>query len=319
MTAARVLDAADVRAGTPWRQLMGAIATIVASDTAVQPERHVHDLDLGDHGVGSLLLMPSWVPREAVGVKAITYVPTNAGTSTPTINAAYLLFDGADGRLLAVLDGDELTARRTAATSALAADRLARTDARRLLVVGTGQLAPRMAEAHAQVRDLERIEVWGRDPQAAADVATSLVGLGLPARPSEDLAASVREADIISTVTGATNPLVHGADLRPGAHLDLVGSFRRDMREADDEAVRRASVFVDTRPGALASGDLALPLEAGAITEAAILADLADLVRGSHPGRPDDDEITLFKSAGFALADLAAARLALQVSGPQAG
>lgn len=310
MTVLAVIDADRVRSATPWHELRAAIGDVLRSDRATAPDRHVHEVDLPDGATGSLLVMPSWIGGELIGVKAVTYVPTNAGTPVPTINAAYLLFDGRDGRLLAVLDGDELTARRTAAISAAAAERLSRPDAGRLLVVGTGQLSPNVAQAYAEVRRLDTIEIWGRHHEAALSVATTLADLGLPARASTDLAVSVRNADIISCVTGATEPLVHGADLRPGTHLELVGSFRADMRESDSAAVERASVFVDTMAGAMQSGDLAGPLADGVITDASILADLRDLVTGRHPGRTTEDEITLFKSAGFALADLAAAGLA---------
>ena len=309
------LDAAQVRSGTPWRDLLDAIAEILRSDEASAPDRHVHDIALPDGSAASLLIMPSWIAGDVVGVKAVTFYPNNAGTPTPTVNAAYLLFDGQDGRLLATLDGDELTARRTAAISALAADRLSRHDARRLLVVGTGQLAPNVATAYGSIRDLEVIEVWGRNEAAATAIATGLAASGLPARSCSDLAAAVGRADIVSCVTGATTPLVHGADLRPGTHLDLIGSFRPDMRESDDVAVGRSSVFVDTVPGAIKSGDLEQPIAAGIIAEASIRGDLRALVTGRHPGRADSDEITLFKSAGFALADLAAARLAWRNQG----
>ena len=309
MTAA-ILDADQVRSGTPWRHLADAIATVVASGRATSPERHVHELDLPDGSSGSLLIMPSWIAGDVVGVKAVTYVPSNARKHAPTINAAYLLFDGADGHLLAVLDGDELTARRTASVSALAADRLSRSDSTRLLVVGSGRLATTLPEAYSEIRRLEMIEIWGRSEAAADRVAAELVGIGLPARRSGDLADSIRSADIVSCVTGSTDPLVHGADLRPGVHLDLVGSFRADMRESDDDAVEMASLFVDTVAGAVKSGDLARPLADGVITAESILGDLRALVTGEHAGRVSDDEITIFKSAGFALADLAAARLA---------
>ena len=310
MTAA-ILDADQVRSGTPWRHLADAIATVVASGRATSPERQVHELDLPDGSSGSLLIMPSWIAGDVVGVKAVTYVPSNARKHAPTINAAYLLFDGADGHLLAVLDGDELTARRTASVSALAADRLSRSDSTRLLVVGTGRLSPSVAEAYSEIRRLEVIEIWGRSDAAAGRVVAGLVGIGLPARRSGDLSDSIRSADIVSCVTGSTDPLVHGADLRPGVHLDLVGSFRADMRESDDDAVEMASLFVDTVAGAVKSGDLARPLADGVITEESILGDLRALVTGEHAGRASDEEITIFKSAGFALADLAAARLAL--------
>ena len=308
----RILDSPAVRAATPWPELIAAIAGALAEGSVTAPERHVHPVGLPDGGTGSLLMMPAWVDGELIGVKTVTYFPSNAGTDVPTVNAAYLAFDGRTGRVLAVLDGDELTARRTAAVSALAADRLARADAGRLLVVGTGLLSPNMARAHAAVRRLAGIEVWGRRPEAAAAVAETLRAEGLPAEASSDLDTSVGWAGIVSCVTGATEPLVRGELLSQGAHLDLVGSFRPDMRESDDAAATRATIFVDTAVGALMSGDLAQPLADGVITEASIIADLRGLVAGEHPGRTSDDEITLFKSAGFAAADLAAARLALR-------
>ncbi|MCY4422524.1 MAG: ornithine cyclodeaminase family protein [Acidimicrobiaceae bacterium] len=307
----RMLDAAAVRAATPWPELIAAIAAAVAEDAATAPERHVHPVGLPDGGTGSLLLMPAWVDGEVIGVKTVTYVPSNAGTDVPTVNAVYVLFDGRTGEPHAVLDGDELTARRTAAISALAADHLARVDAQHLLVVGTGVLSPNMARAHAAVRPLDGIEVWGRRPEAAASVAETLRAEGLPAEASADLDASVRRADIVSCVTGATEPLVRGELLSEGTHLDLVGSFTPGMRESDDAAAARATIFVDTRAGALMAGDLAQPLADGVITEDSITADLQALAAGDHPGRTSPDEVTLFKSAGFAAADLAAARLAL--------
>ena len=331
----RTLDAAAVRAATPWPELIAAVGAVLTEGSVTAPERHVHPVGLPDGGTGSLLLMPAWAAGELIGVKAVTYFPSNsgtpvptvnaaypdkaladgddlrAGTPVPTVNAAYLLFDGGNGELRAVLDGGELTDRRTAAVSALAATRLARADADRLLVVGTGRLSPNMARAHAAVRPLAGVEVWGRRSEAAAAVAAQLRTEGLPAEASADLDASVGRADIVSCVTGATEPLVCGELLEPGTHVDLVGSFRPDMRESDDDAVARATIFVDTVAGALMSGDLAQPLADGVITEASIAADLRALAAGDHPGRTSADEITLFKSAGFAAADLAAARRAL--------
>ena len=304
-----VFDAAAVRAATPWPELMEAIVEVLVDPGALAPERHVHSLALADGAEGSLLVMPAWRSGEVIGVKAVTYFPTNAGGATPTVNAGYLLFDGRSGRLVASLDGDELTVRRTAAVSALAARHLARPDAGRLLVVGTGQLASAVARAHAYGRPVTSLDVWGRNAGRAEEVAEALAGQGLPARAVDDLDAAVAGAELITCVTGATEPLIAGRLLAPGAHLDLIGSFRPDMREADDDAVRRAAVFVDTRPGAVLAGDLARPLATGVIDETALVADLADLVSGRHPGRAAPEQITLFKSAGFALADLAAAQL----------
>ena len=302
-------DAAAIREATPWPALVEAIAAALADPDAAAPERQVHPLTLPGGAEGSLLVMPAWRSGDVIGVKAVTYFPTNAGGATPTINAGYLLFEGRSGRLVAAMDGDELTVRRTAATSALAARYLARPDASRLLVVGTGQLAPSVALAHAQSRDLVAVEIWGRNAGRARATVDFLLAAGIPATVAGDLDAAVERADVVSCATCAAEPLIEGRRLRPGTHLDLIGSFRPDMREADDDAVRRAAVFVDTRAGARRAGDLARPIAAGVIDESHIRADLAELASGRHPGRTAPEQITLFKSAGFAVADLAAARL----------
>lgn len=310
--AVRFIDADQIRSATAWSELIDAIADILASDAVSSPDRQVLSIEQPGKGLASLLLMPAWSTSEAIGVKAGTYFPTNAAVALPTIHACYLLFDGNTGELTAVLDGDELTARRTAAVSALAAKTLARADSSRLLVVGTGRLAPNMAHAHATVLPLQEIEIWGRHPNAATAVAQQLAAEGLPATAATGLDEAIRQADIISCATGATKPIVHGELLAPGTHLDLVGGFRPDMRETDDSAIARSNLFVDTVPGAINSGDLAQPLANGTITEAAIKADLRSLVTGDHPGRQSREELTIFKSAGFAAADLATARLAMQ-------
>lgn len=307
----RTFDADDIREALEWTDLIDAIETAVLEAAVASPERQSLQIPVPGGGEATLLLMPAWIPGETIGMKAVTYFPGNSGTDTSTIHAGYLLFDGSDGRLVAVFDGDELTARRTAAASALASKYLARPDARRLLVVGTGQLAPKVAAAHAAVRSFESIAVWGRSAAKAAAVVAELHQLGLPAAPVDDLDEAVPKSDVISCVTGSTSPLIRGALLRPGTHLDLIGSFKADMRESDDDCVAASSVFVDSVAGAVLAGDLAQPLADGLITEADIRSDLAGLVDTSHPGRTDENEITLFKSAGFALEDLVAARLAL--------
>ena len=308
----RFLDSDQIRSATAWDELIDAVADIIADDEVVAPDRQVLSMSRPGEEPASLLLMPGWINGEIVGVKAATFFPSNAGTSSSTIHAIYLCFDGQNGKLRAVLDGDELTARRTAAVSALAARTLARPDAARLLVVGTGQLAPNMARAHSKVRCFEAIQIWGRNPAAAREVAELLAAEGLPATATSDLDESIGRADVISCATSATSPLVFGERLAPGTHLDLVGGFRPDMREADDSAITQAALFVDTVPGAIQSGDLAQPLADGAIAEDSIIADLRSLVTSRHPGRQTSEEVTVFKSAGFALADLAAARLALR-------
>jgi ornithine cyclodeaminase len=226
------------------------------------------------------------------------------------VAALYVLLDGATGHPRAIIEGEALTLRRTAATSALASRLLSRPDARTLLVVGTGALAPWMAEAHCAVRPIESVLVWGRRPERTAAMTSALRARGMPAEAATDLERAVRAADIVSCATTACEPLVRGGWVRPGTHVDLAGAFTPQMRECDDALVAAARVFVDTYAGALQEGgDLVQPLASGAIARGHVLAELAELVRGEHPGRAGAAEVTLFKSVGTALEDLAAARL----------
>ncbi len=294
-----------------WPELIGAIETELKAGRVTSPERSNIAIPMPGGGTSNLLVMPAWVEGESLGVKLVTFFPENGAKGLSTINASYALFSGADGRLQAVIEGDELTARRTAAASALAARFLARQDAKRLLVVGTGQLSAKVAAAHASVRSYERIEIYGRSAEKAEAVVAALAGEGVSAHVARDLDAAVAAADVISSVTSSTVPLIRGAHVKPGTHVDLIGAFKDDMRESDDALVTKASLFVDFRPGAMKAGDLAQPLAAGLIAEADIRADLAELATGKHSGRASDEEITFFKSAGFSLLDLAAARLAI--------
>lgn len=273
---------------------------------ATVPLRHSHTVR-GDEGA-RLLLMPAWREGECLGVKIVTVFPGNPARNAATVGATYLLLDGATGHPQALLDGEALTLRRTAAASALASSYLSRPESETLLVVGTGMLAPYMAVAHAAVRPLRRILVWGRAAEKARLLAERLVARGLPAAPVTDLRRSVAHADIVTCATTATSPIVHGADVRPGTHVDLVGAFTPAMRESDDDLVARASVFVDTYSGALAEGgDLVQPMRSGALARESVKAELAELCRGEKAGRTSAAEITLFKSVGTALEDLAAA------------
>ncbi|HXH01762.1 MAG TPA: ornithine cyclodeaminase family protein [Candidatus Competibacteraceae bacterium] len=304
------LDADAVARHLPWPALVEALREGFRAGCEA-PLRHHHTVRVPGEPDATLLLMPAWQPGAFLGVKLVSVFPGNGARGLPAIHGSYLLSSARTGELLALLDGAALTARRTAAASALAAGYLARADARHLLIVGTGALAPNLAAAHAGVRPITRISVWGRDPAKAETLAARLRGDGLPAAAVADLAATAAQADIVSCATLSQQPLIQGAWLKPGAHLDLVGGFTPAMREADDEAVRRASVFVDTRQGAgHEAGDIVQPLASGVLTPASILADLHELCRGQHPGRRRDDEITLFKSVGASLEDLVAAVLA---------
>ncbi|MEM9466297.1 MAG: ornithine cyclodeaminase family protein [Actinomycetota bacterium] len=300
----------DIGAALPWSALIESIEQILVEPGAVAPARTFHTVPDGNGNDAAFLLKPGWVAGEIIGVKAVTVFPDNGAQNLPMVQAGVLLFDGSTGSLVGACEANTLTTRRTAAASAVAAKRLARADARRLLVVGTGALAPMAVQAHAHVRDYDTIEVWGRDTTKAEAVVAAVAVEGVEAVVATDLDAAVGDADVISCVTGATEPLVRGALLRTGAHVDLIGGFSHAMREADDEVVRRATVFVDTYDDAALAGDIAQPIESGLLRSEDLVADLADLVAGRHPGRRDDDEITMFKSAGTALEDLAAARLA---------
>lgn len=306
----KALDDAAVAAALPWPALIAAIEQIVVEPEGFAPERTMHPVPVAGGDDALLLMKPGWVAGDIIGVKIVTHYPDNGTLGLPTVQSGFLLFDATNGSLLGSCEANELTARRTAAASAVAAKRLARTDARRLLVVGTGALSPMTAQAHASVREFDAIEVWGRDAAKAATVVERLVADGYPAAVSTDIDGSVAAADVISCVTGSTSPLVKGALLQAGTHVDLIGGFTFDMRESDDDVVTRATLFVDTRADGSLAGDLAQPLRSGLITADDIQAELVELVDGTHPGRTADDEITFFKSAGFAMEDLAAARLA---------
>jgi alanine dehydrogenase len=299
----RVYSADEVHAALPWQSLAHAIHAAFVAGAEV-PLRHAHALSNRD----TLLLMPAWNPRIIV-LKLVTVLPE----AVLTVQASVLVLDRASGTPLALLDGEALTLRRTAATSALAAQRLARADAHTLLVIGSGRLAAWMARAHVALRPgLRRVLVWARRGDAAAALAHSLASEGVPAVAAGGLEAAVREACIVCCATTSTTPLVQGAWLAPGTHLDLVGGFKPDMREVDDAAVARARIIVDTRAGALAeAGDLVQPLARGVILDRAV-AELAELLRGQCAGRTDADQITLFKSVGTALEDLAAAQLVIE-------
>ena len=307
-----LLDQDGTRSALSWPALIYAIADMFSGD-CVMPVRHHYDVEVPGKSSATLLLMPAWVPGRYVGVKIVSVFSDNANRALPTIFGTYLLSSGKTGEMLAAIDGGELTARRTAATSALAARYLAHPNAEEHLVCGTGRLSLNIMQAHAQVRPLKRFRIWGRNAESARKIADEARALGLNAEAVVDLEAAVRSADIISCVTLSSEPLVSGTWLKPGAHLDLVGGFKPDMRETDDEAVRRAAVFVDTRAGAMKeAGDIVQPLKSGLLKKEGIRAELQELVRGTHAGRSSGNEITLFKSVGAALEDLAGAILAYE-------
>lgn len=274
------------------------------------PLRHHHPLDKNNSQHGMLLLMPAWQQDGYLGVKMVTVMPENGSKNLPSVQGNYTLFDAANGSIVAIMDAGELTLRRTAAASALAASYLARRNSNSLLMVGAGALAPYLIRAHCSVRPLTDIKIWNHNGDKAEILANALTAEGLPARAIVKLEKEARTADIISCATLSTDPIIQGDWLKAGAHLDLVGAFTPAMRESDDTAVTVASLFVDTFEGGLhEAGDIVQPLNDGIIKESDIKADLFSLCAGEHDGRLNEDEITLFKSTGAALEDLAAAIL----------
>ena len=312
----RVIDADQVRTRADLPGLIDCLERAFR-DGATVPPRAVLDIP-GGSGDGQFLVMPAFAPDGSAAVKLVTYLPGNAGRGLPTVQAAIVAFSEG-GTPVAVLDGTTVTRLRTAAASALASKYLSRADSSRLTLAGTGALAPWMAAAHAVVRPIESIDVWGRRAErvaATVEAVRELVKSRVEVRAAPSLDESVRAADIVTCATSSPTPLVEGRWLKPGSHVDLVGSFTPSTREADDEAVRRARIFVDTFEGALAeAGDLLDPIARGVIGRERVEAELADLVRGRVAGRQTVEEITLFKSVGTALEDLAAAWLLLESVG----
>jgi ornithine cyclodeaminase/alanine dehydrogenase-like protein (mu-crystallin family) len=302
----RTVSAEDTARALPFDALIPALREGFARG-ARTPPRHHHTIDAATGA--SLLLMPSWTDGQHLGVKLVTVFPGNAGLGRPAVSSVYVLADAATGEHLAVIDGDELTRRRTVATSALAATYLARPESAVLLVVGAGHVGALAAAAYRSVLEIRTVLVHSRTPAHAAALAGRLRGEGVDARAVTDLAAAAAEADVITCATLSTEPLVRGAWLRPGTHLDLVGSYRPTMREADEACVRRGSVHVDTEVALEEAGELRGVLGREDVTT------LAELCRGEAPGRRDPGEITLFKSVGSGLADLTAAALVLRAAG----
>lgn len=311
----RIIDAATIDRSLSYPRLVDVLAGMFRTG-AIAPPRHHHTIALDGRPEATLLLMPAWTSSAPgssaagrfAGVKSVTVFPDAGRTGKPAVQGVYLLFDTASGAPLALIDAPALTAWRTAAASALAARHLARADASRLLMVGAGTLAAYLVRAHASVRPIKDVAIWNWSRDRAEALAARLSGEGFNAAIADDLAGAVQCADIVSTATLSSTPLIEGRWLRPGAHLDLVGGFRPTMRETDDEAITRASVYVDTRTGATReAGDIVQPLQSGVLTADRIRGELAELVQGTVAGRSTNSEITLFKSVGAAIEDLAAA------------
>jgi alanine dehydrogenase len=307
------LDAPALAARLDRSALIDALDAAFRKPHAVPGRMHC-EIDAVQPGgrAGTLLVMPAWRVGGCIGVKIATIFPDNALQGLPAVAATYLLLDAGTGQPRALLDGAELTLRRTGAASALASRYLSLAAASRLAMVGAGQLAPHLIASHAAVRPIREVRIWARQFERARSLAAALDRPDLSVEAAPDLEAAVRWADIVSCATLSRQPLVLGAWLKPGQHLDLVGAFTPQMAECDDEAIARAELFVDTRIGAFAeSGEIIGALERGVIDRSAVRAELSELGAGRF-ARSAASAVTLFKSVGTAFEDLVAAELAVR-------
>jgi len=294
-----VIPFAEGEACLDWLALTRAIAA--GHD---RPAADIRDV-LIRKGADTLLNRSAWIAGMGIAVKACTIMPDNAKAGKPVVNGAVNLFSDADGSLEAILDFHLVTKWKTAGDSLLAATRLARPDSRAILVIGAGTVGRSLVQAYGAAFPQARFTVWNRSPEGAARFAADCPGVAV----ADDLSAAVAAADIVCCATMSTSPVLHGAWLRPGTHVDLIGAYRPDMREADDDVMRRGRIFVDARATTLGHiGEITDPVASGAIAPSDILADYRDLAAFR---RQSADEITVFKNGGGAHLDLMVSRYIL--------
>ncbi|CAE6696254.1 bifunctional Delta(1)-pyrroline-2-carboxylate/Delta(1)-piperideine-2-carboxylate reductase [Paraburkholderia domus] len=307
----QIVDQRETAARLPASKLIAALEQMFVEGCEV-PLRQSHKIESASgESDGTLLLMPAWQKGRRLGVKTVSIYPNNRSRGLPGLHSTYILFDAETGAPLAMLDGDTITSRRTAAASALAARYLSRADASTLLLLGSGRVGSLIPEAYTAVRPIQKVMVWDIDSNSAASLVENLNHAGMVATVTTDLECAVAQADVVSCATLSMSPLIHGKWLRPGTHLDLIGGFTPTMRESDNDCYVGTSVFIDTDEALAKAGDLLEPIKAGVFQKGAVCARLEQLCRKEHPGRKANDEITLFKAVGTALEDLAAACTAM--------
>ncbi|MGU9956102.1 MAG: ornithine cyclodeaminase family protein [Arenicellales bacterium WSBS_2016_MAG_OTU3] len=287
-----------------------------------QPTQQLKDLLLTESKDGGLhnhlLVRAAWQHGKALGVKLATVFPANRDQGKPAMHGVYIYFDGATGQPLASIDGSALTWRKTAGDSGLGARYLARENSEKLLMVGAGSMATHLIQAHTTVRpSITQVNIWNRTRANAEKLADQLTienaDINADINVVDDLAAAVSEADIVTCATMTTDPIIKGAWLTPGTHLDLVGAFTPTMREADDACLQRSNIFVDSRLTTIGEiGEIVIPMESGVIEANDVLADLYDLCNGKHAGRQSEDAITIFKNGGGGHLDLMTATVVLE-------
>lgn len=303
----RTIDNETIDQVLNYDKMLEALYKIFISKFTM-PVRHHHFYNTPDSAENALILMPAWTDKY-LGCKQVIVAPKNAEQHLPAIHALYTLFNAETGVPLAQMDATKLTSVRTACASALAAKYLARENAENLLVIGSGSVAYHLAQAHSSVRSYKHIEVWARNSDKAQALLDSLKEQGFTnVSLAKDLQAAIQKADVISSATLSKEPIIKGEWLKPGVHLDLIGSHTPKTREADDEVIRRSTIYADSREGALhETGELAIPIASGLLDPKDVQADLVELCKANKLARKNEEEITLFKSAGLAIEDLAAA------------
>jgi len=304
------IDNAFIENNTRFTALIEALKTDFSYNNIIVPMRHHHDFPNPEAGSDStLLLMPAWNPSKEAGVKIVTVSPENGQFNLPSIQGTYIYFDATKGSIKAVLEAKSLTVKRTAAASALASSYLSRENSSSLLMIGTGALSVNLIKAHASIRPIKHVYIWGRNFEKAQAICSQLQNEDYTIQTIKSIEEKASEVDIISCATLSKTPLVLGKYLKPGQHIDLVGAYKKDMREADDETMTKSSIYVDTFQGGLKeSGDIVIPLRNGIIKESDINADLFELCSNKKEGRTNSNDITVFKSVGHALEDLVAAK-----------
>lgn len=291
-----------------YAELISKLQLAFSSPEFTIPERlHYHYPSTKSSKENTLLVMPGWDNNTMNGIKLLTIHPENSLKNIATIQGIFILFDRDTGSPKAIFDAKSLTNIRTAATSALASSYLSNPSSKTLLVIGSGALVPSLIKAHSTVRDIKTIYLWSRDINKTVTLIENNPDLHNNIIPLKEISEGIAKADIITSATSSQTPLIKGALLQNGQHIDLVGSYKKDMREADDSVIKKASIFIDTANAYLESGDLFTPMSSGLISKNDIQADLHNLCSNTHVGRLKKDEITLFKSVGYAIEDLVAA------------
>ena len=306
----KVISAEEVHQSLSFPALVDALQEAYSGDYSMPP-RQVFLLDEEAGGHDAFAVLPSW-SEQLIAVKAFTYFPA-AEAPFKSLYSKVMLFDREHGEPLALVDGTTVTFWRTAGISGLATRLLAREDAQSMLMLGTGNLAPYIIRANASVRDLKKVMVWGRTQSKAEEVAAIMNEEfpGIEVVPVDDRQSACAEADIVVAATGSHEPVVLGEWIKPGPHTDFIGNHHANKRECDTDLIIKSKVYADSRVNAFKeAGEILLPIEEGVFSKEGVVAELAEMCRGSATLRESEDEITLFKSIGMAMSDLVGAGLA---------